>query len=683
MKTKEYREQLAEAFLHVLEERQLDWKKGWSGIGGIPVNGRSGHQYRGINRFFLMLTAAKRGYRDHRWCTFNQIRDKGWKLVDAKGQGVQVEYWFPFDRKEKKGMSWEAFRLTGEKLGERYVLRASYKTVFNADLIEGIPELPVPEKKDISQDILIGRLSKNMEVEILHDGGNRAFYNVGEDRIHLPLAESFDSEYAYGSTALHELSHATGAAHRLNRDMGNGFGSPGYAYEELVAEITASFLSANLQTEQTEQHIENHKAYVQSWAKAIRKDPEKLVKAVQQAERTAAYMEYKAELIEQKDYEKIIGASMDAAGSVLDEKQEEGLGIQNKPREELQEMVQSIRADLQEIQEDTKFLKGFAGRNGIPLPEQGRDYYVIDDKQTGRTVTDPSGKERHFDSKEAADQAAAALAGEEQTPKMAQDLIKEYERSIGREESVLKKYTDEQLISYAGMCQRYLEFGRMVDRVLDRRDLPMREAVKVCETPELFVEAGFQRYPMHITQKHLRNCTHEKTSGDKRYHGLTREEIKRIPEALEDPALVAGSLTREDSVVAVLGYREREGLPVMVSIVPGGEAAYQLETVDSNFITSAYGRTNAGDLVRRMVEGGHLIYIDKEKSEELALLPLQLRQDHPDLAYNRIIKQLGEDVNGLAAEKAKASDGSAQDIALAAKSIRKRDGEGIQPLHRR
>ena len=65
------------------------------------------------------------------------------------------------------------------------------------------------------------------------------------------------------------------------------------------------------------------------------------------------------------------------------------------------------------------------------------------------------------------------------------------------------------------------------------------------------------------------------------------------------------------------------------------KASYHLEQVDSNFITSAYGKENAQDFVRRMAEN------DKEKSEELALLPLQLRQDHPAPAFDCIIKRMG------------------------------------------
>ncbi len=319
-KTKEHRERLAEEFIHILEEKWLDWKKEWNGFGaGVPRNGYSGYQYKGINRFYLNLIAMQRGYQDARWCTFKQIKDRGWCLKDAKGQGVKVEYWFPYDKEERRVLTWEEFRKLRAEIGERYLLRAGYKVVFNASLIEGIPELPKPEVKDISPAELIGTLSAGMEVKIINDGGDRAFYSPSDDTIHLPVPGCFDSEYAYNSTALHELAHSTGAPGRLNRALGGGFGTESYAFEELVAEISSCFMSAGLPVGQDEKHIENHKAYVQSWIRSIREKPDSLIRAIQQAERAAAYMDYKAGLTTKQEYEQVAASTQEIKDSVIAE----------------------------------------------------------------------------------------------------------------------------------------------------------------------------------------------------------------------------------------------------------------------------------------------------------------------------------------------------------------------------
>ena len=268
MTQKEYRQKLAEEFVHLLEEKDLEWKKEWTGRDG-PFNAKSCKAYKGSNRFYLSLIAAARKYKDPRWATFRQIQDAGWSLKNAKGQGVKIEYWYPYDLEKKKSITWQEFRESGEGIGNRYHLYAKYFVVFNAELIDGIPPYE-RETPNVAVDELVSRLSANMEVEIRNDGGGQAFYSVSDDMIHLPRQSDFTSTYAYNSTALHELTHATGARHRLNRNINNIFGSQEYAFEELVAEISSCFMSSYLQTGQDEQHIENHKAYVQDWIKVIR-----------------------------------------------------------------------------------------------------------------------------------------------------------------------------------------------------------------------------------------------------------------------------------------------------------------------------------------------------------------------------------------------------------------------------
>lgn len=423
-KTKEYREKIAEEFLNLLEEKQLDWKKEWEKM-GRPMNAKSGHGYKGLNLFHLSLIAMERGYKDSRWATFKQIEEQGWRLKNAKGQGVKVEYWFMWDHKEGKAVTWEEYRKR-EPDKARYKLRARYSTVFNADLIQGIPAMPEPERRDINPDELVGRIAKNMEVEILNDGGYRAFYRPSEDKIHLPEPQYFYTDYAYNSTALHELSHASGAAHRLNRNMGYGFGTETYAFEELVAEISSCFVSVNLQMEQDQSHIDNHKAYVQSWVKAIREQPDTLVKAVQQAEEAANYLEYKAELIPEKEYKKKEEASMEieekGEARVSEKAEEEAarFGQRQKSGEGILEVLNDVQQKTMDIREDIAFFEDFMMEHNLPLPkkeperEGKQEYYVIDDRKTGNTVRLPDGKELRISDPDTASELADRLNRKEE-----------------------------------------------------------------------------------------------------------------------------------------------------------------------------------------------------------------------------------------------------------------------------
>lgn len=106
-KTKEFRQKVTDMFIHALEEKAADWKKPW--FTTYHANAVTNNTYNGINQLYLSLVSAQKGYTDPRWATFRQAQVQGWKI--RKGaKGYTVEYWFPFDRKLKKSLTWEQYK---------------------------------------------------------------------------------------------------------------------------------------------------------------------------------------------------------------------------------------------------------------------------------------------------------------------------------------------------------------------------------------------------------------------------------------------------------------------------------------------------------------------------------------------------------------------------------------------
>lgn len=167
-KSEEFRKEVAKMFVDGLKKDGLDWKKGWS-VDDLPQNGKSRIPYKGVNRLNLMLIAARAGYKDPRWMTFNQIRDAGYHL--AKGsKGAKIEYWFPYDMVERKPLTWQKLAeliKDGRDVNEFARLVKLY-TVFNGDNIEGLPELQKYENKEVKPDEIIRTLADNMGVNDIH-----------------------------------------------------------------------------------------------------------------------------------------------------------------------------------------------------------------------------------------------------------------------------------------------------------------------------------------------------------------------------------------------------------------------------------------------------------------------------------------------------------------------------------
>lgn len=226
------RKLLVDAIINNLESGNLLWSQGWRNS-GAPVSAVTGKRYNGVNRIFLTIASMQRGYADNRWMTFRQMEEKGWHFkVDEEGRslgknaGVAIEYFElrdketkqPFDRHTLDGMTAEE---KSEYMDENvYPLRKYYR-VFNAEVIDGIPER---EKGEINPDGINQRAEdilqywSDNEAKILY-GGDQAFYRKDKDEIHLPDKSAFVDMPEFYSTALHEVGHSTGHATRLNREL--------------------------------------------------------------------------------------------------------------------------------------------------------------------------------------------------------------------------------------------------------------------------------------------------------------------------------------------------------------------------------------------------------------------------------------------------------------------------------
>lgn len=123
----------------------------------------------------------------------------------------------------------------------------------------------------------------------IRHGGNQAYYSGGTDHVQMPVFECFCSPEAYYATLAHELTHWTKHPKRLDRDFGRRkWGDEGYAREELVAELGAAFLCADLAL--TPEPRTDHAAYLQSWLKVLKEDRRAIFSAAAHAQRAADFL---------------------------------------------------------------------------------------------------------------------------------------------------------------------------------------------------------------------------------------------------------------------------------------------------------------------------------------------------------------------------------------------------------
>ena len=300
MKISKTKEELVNMYIDSLKEGKIPWRERW--VSSLNVNGISDKEYKGINQLLLSYVTYKEQYNDNRWFTYYQIKQKGYKLKDAKGKGIPVEFYSVYDIKNKKKVDFADYeRLVNErpetKVNYRLICNTSY--VFNASLIEGVPEQDkYPYDKNIPANNFIKKIISKLGVKY-SERGNEAFYSPTTDEIVLPESKKFYDEYSYYATQLHEISHSTGSKDRLNRNI-DFKDKKSYAREELVAEISSSFLMAKLGIVPESEDYNNHKSYIQSWISILEDKPNELFKAINESNKVYDYIN---DLVKVKDKE--------------------------------------------------------------------------------------------------------------------------------------------------------------------------------------------------------------------------------------------------------------------------------------------------------------------------------------------------------------------------------------------
>lgn len=303
------KQQLAERFIHCLDEKQAEWSKNWRTVGGA-CNGISNRKYSGLNRFLLTFYSQEEKYEGNRFFTFNQIKDKGYHLENAKGKGIPIIYpMFNYfkdgatDYSDRKlvGVSKKSEMIrSGEATESNFKWAyASVKYVFSEDLIKEIEK--DPQQHIFSEDEKLQFLKgfmKETGVDFFQSKINdRCYYVPSQHKIVLPPDNHFYSKEAMLSTLAHEIAHST--SKELGRDVSGEFGSEEYAKEELRAEIASAYICAELGID-TSTNENNNVAYIQSWSTAIKDNYKYLEDAVKDADKICNFVMEKGELHQNK-----------------------------------------------------------------------------------------------------------------------------------------------------------------------------------------------------------------------------------------------------------------------------------------------------------------------------------------------------------------------------------------------
>lgn len=264
--------------LQSMEAGVIPWKQSWQSGGlPIPMNAISNRPYSGVNVLLFWLS-ADRGYQRPRYVTFKQALESGGNV--RKGEhGTTVVFFKQLKVADK-----------AKESGEKTIPLMRAYTVFNVAQCDGLPdhvtngEMAAPLNQD-QREAMAEEFIKASGADFREGVGNPC-YVPSKDFISMPGFAAFKTSPDFYGVAFHELTHWTGAKHRLDRDFSGRFGTKAYAAEELVAELGAAFLNAEFGFEDTE----GHAAYLASWIELLREDSRAIFTAASKASKAAEYL---------------------------------------------------------------------------------------------------------------------------------------------------------------------------------------------------------------------------------------------------------------------------------------------------------------------------------------------------------------------------------------------------------
>jgi antirestriction protein ArdC len=268
-----------------LEAGTVPWVRPWNAVAGnaVPHNAATGRAYNGINVLLCWATQMHAGYTSNAWLTFKQAKDLGGHV--RKGEkGTAIVFW-KFNKRTERNEDGTDNVVT--------IPMARVYTVFNVEQCDGLKlpkrETAEPETTEHERHQMAEHVMAAAGVSIRH-GGDKAYYSPAGDYVQLPELATFKEAAGYYATALHELTHSTGHSSRLDRNLTGRFGTESYAAEELVAELGASFMCAELGI----QGDLRHAGYIESWLRVLKQDKRAIFTASRLATQAADWLKDRA-----------------------------------------------------------------------------------------------------------------------------------------------------------------------------------------------------------------------------------------------------------------------------------------------------------------------------------------------------------------------------------------------------
>lgn len=278
-------ERITNQIVAAIEAGAATFRMPWHHDGSVttrPTNIASGRGYRGANILVLWAAAENAHFTSGIWGTYRQWIALGAQVRQGE-RGTTIIFWRLASAEDKESASADE---ASAPAGRTRMFGRGY-TVFNRCQVDGFESAEIQRLDEAERIRHADAFFNALRIPAQFDAAS-AFYRPSDDRVFMPSFSAFVDPLAFYGVLYHEAGHATGAKHRLDRNLEKRFSARAAAMEEIVAELTAAFILANLDL--AFQPRPDHAAYVANWIEALKNDPRAIFASAGQAQAAADWM---------------------------------------------------------------------------------------------------------------------------------------------------------------------------------------------------------------------------------------------------------------------------------------------------------------------------------------------------------------------------------------------------------
>ena len=148
-------------------------------------------------------------------------------------------------------------------------------------------------------------------------------------------------------------------------------------------------------------------------------------------------------------------------------------------------------------------------------------------------------------------------------------------------------------------------FAKDINTIIKGKWPDKINAVLVCKnSPKWMINIGYKDLSILMAKNHIENALGIGKKGNQ--HVISKEVLSNLPTLLEDPIAVFNY--KGDDLLAILNAVDKNGRVVVAAIKPNGKGNYNNVEIDSNFLTSTYGRNEVVKFFDKVLCKGKIVY---------------------------------------------------------------------------